>query len=211
MSEVKNSGALNLSLSLSIYIYIYIYISAVKVNALTQIHFNGTNFFNARLTQRVFPVWPWHNRSWRNGDGQCCQLSNIADPFRRSFSLKKAPKPSLWESTRYWPRNARYCSPSARAHTLSSLRLFSAHTLSVSLLSLSLRLICTARGRERKRRFNSVKHRYYVASLILHASIAESQHSYCLYLMCIWFHQTTVRLSWFLCRLTSWKGELVMS
>ncbi len=25
-------------------------------NALTQIHFNGTNFFNARLTQRVFPV-----------------------------------------------------------------------------------------------------------------------------------------------------------
>ncbi len=41
-----------------IYIYIYIYISAVKVNALTQIHFNGTNFFNARLTQRVFPVWP---------------------------------------------------------------------------------------------------------------------------------------------------------
>ncbi len=29
--------------------------------------------------------------------------------------------------------------------------------------------------------------------------------------MCIWFHQTTVRLSlFFLCRLTSWKGELVM-
>ncbi len=41
-----------------IYIYIYIYIRAVKVNALTQINFNGTNFFNARLTQRVFPVWP---------------------------------------------------------------------------------------------------------------------------------------------------------
>ncbi len=33
--------------------------SAVKVNnALTQIHFNGTHFFNARLTQRVFSVWP---------------------------------------------------------------------------------------------------------------------------------------------------------
>ncbi len=32
--------------------------SAVKVNALTQTHFNGTNFFNARLTQRVFSVWP---------------------------------------------------------------------------------------------------------------------------------------------------------
>ncbi len=32
------------------------FISAVKVNALTQIHFNGTNFFNARLMQRVFSV-----------------------------------------------------------------------------------------------------------------------------------------------------------
>ncbi len=41
-----------------IYIYIYIYISAVKVNALTQINFNGTNFFNAWLTLRVFSVWP---------------------------------------------------------------------------------------------------------------------------------------------------------
>ncbi len=33
--------------------------SAVKVNnALTQIPFNGTNFINVRLTQRVFSVWP---------------------------------------------------------------------------------------------------------------------------------------------------------
>ncbi len=40
-----------------IYIYIYIYISAVKVNnALTQIHFNGTNFINVRLPQRIFSV-----------------------------------------------------------------------------------------------------------------------------------------------------------
>ncbi len=38
-------------------IYIYIYISAVKVNMLiTQIPFNGTNFINARLTQRIFSV-----------------------------------------------------------------------------------------------------------------------------------------------------------
>ncbi len=68
-----------------------------------------------------------------------------------------------------------------------SLRLLSARThLSVSL---SLRLICSARthlsvshafslrllsARQReKQRFNSVEHRYYVASLILHASIAE--------------------------------------
>ncbi len=37
-------------------------------------------------------------------------------------------------------------------------------------LSLSLRLLSAA---ERGAGFNSVKHRYYVASLILHASIAE--------------------------------------
>ncbi len=66
----------------------------------------------------------------------------------------------------------------ARAHTslslsLSASDLFSARTplcLSLS-LSLSLHLL-SARQRE-KQRFNSVKHRYYVASLILHASIAE--------------------------------------
>ncbi len=33
---------------------IYIYIK----NALTQINFNGTNFINARLMQRVFSAWP---------------------------------------------------------------------------------------------------------------------------------------------------------
>ncbi len=48
--------SLSLSLYIYTYIYIYIYISAIKVNALTQINFNGTNFFNARLTQRVFSV-----------------------------------------------------------------------------------------------------------------------------------------------------------
>ena len=37
----------------------------------------------------------------------------------------------------------------------------------------------------------------------------KSQNRYCVYLMCIWFHQTTARLSGFFCRLTSWKGELV--
>ncbi len=69
----------------------------------------------------------------------------------------------------------------ARAHTSLSLcvsALFSARTpLSLSLsfslsLSRSLSALSSARGRE-EQRFNSVKHRYYVASLILHASIAE--------------------------------------
>ncbi len=36
------------------------YIDLLVVNnALTQIHFNGTNFINAQLTQRAFSVWPW--------------------------------------------------------------------------------------------------------------------------------------------------------
>ncbi len=62
-------------------------------NALTQIHFNGTHFFNARLTQRVFSVTGrtrGPTRSWRNGDAQCCQLSNIADTFSDLFSLQKS-------------------------------------------------------------------------------------------------------------------------
>ncbi len=62
----------------------------------------------------------------------------------------------------------------ARTHlsvSLSASDLFSTLThLSVS-HAFSLRLL-SARQRE-KQRFNSVKHRYYVASLILHASIAE--------------------------------------
>ncbi len=62
----------------------------------------------------------------------------------------------------------------ARAHTslslsLSASALFSARTPLCLTLSLC---VCSARSRE-KQRFNSVKHRYYVASLILHASIAE--------------------------------------
>ncbi len=111
--------------------------------------------------------------SWRNGDAQCCQLSNIADPFSDLFPFKKAPKPSFWESP-YCRASARSCSPSARAHLSLSLSLCvcSVQRARTSLsLSLSLRLL-SARQRE-EQRFNSVKHRYYVASLILHASIAE--------------------------------------
>ncbi len=117
-----------------------------------------------------------------------------------------------------------------RAHTslsLSASALFSAHTslslcvcsvqrahtsLSFSLslsLSLSLRLLST-RQREGQR-FNSVKHRYYVASLILHASIAEitAQLLSLSYVYLISSDDGAI-IRTFLCRLTSWKGELVM-
>ncbi len=103
-----------------------------------------------------------------------------------------------------------------RAHLSLSLSLCvcsvqRAHTsLSFSLsLSLSLRLL-SARQREGQR-FNSVKHRYYVASLILHASIAEitAQLLSLSYVYLISSDDGAI-IRTFLCRLTSWKGELVM-
>ncbi len=108
---------------------------------LTQIHFNGSNFFNAR----IFCLTRGLTRSWRNGDAQCCQLSNIADPFSDFFPFKKAPKPSFWESP-VLPRK-REVLLSQRAHplSLSSLSLLSSSLFSLSLsLSLSpLSLLCS--------------------------------------------------------------------
>ncbi len=100
-------------------------------------------------------------------------LGTLDTPLATFFPSKKRPN-LVSENHRYCCASARSCSPSARTHlslslSLSASALFSARTpLS---LSLSLRLL-SARQRE-EQRFNSVKHRYYVASLILHASIAE--------------------------------------
>ncbi len=81
----------------------------------------------------------------------------------------------------------------ARAHTSLSL-------------SLSLRLL-SARQRE-EQRFNSVKHRYYVASLILHASIAEiTAQLLSLFYVYLISSDDGVIIMIFLCRLTSWKGD----
>ncbi len=67
------------------------------------------------------------------------------------------------------------------------------------------------RAAERGAGFNSVKHRYYVASLILHASIAEitAQLLSLSYVYLISSDDGAIIMI-FLCRLTSWKGELVM-
>ncbi len=69
--------------------------------------------------------------------------------------------------------------PKKRPILVSENRQYAAQAQGLALpacthLSLSLRLLSfsSARGRE-EQRFNLVKHRYYVASLILHASIAE--------------------------------------
>ncbi len=117
-----------------------------------------------------------------------------------------------------------------RAHTslslslsLSASTLFSARTpLSLSLcvcsvqrahtsLSLSLSLRLLSAWQREEQRFNSVKHRYYVASLILHASIAEitAQLLSLSYVYLISSDDGAIIMI-FLCRLTSWKGELVM-
>ncbi len=140
-----------------IYIYIYVYISAVKVNALMQNNFNGTHFFNARLSQRIFSVWPVAQPVV--GEMEMHSVANLATlqtTLATFFPSKKCP--NLVSENHLYCR-ARSCPPSARAH-LS--------------LSLSLRLLSfsSASGGE-EQRFNSVKHRYYVASLILHASIVE--------------------------------------
>ncbi len=96
-----------------IYIYIYIYISA-----LTQIHFNGTNFINAA---HIFCLTHGPTRSWKNGDAQCCQLSNIADPFSNLFPFKKTPKPYLVSENRPVLPPERKVLLSQRSHTHHSL------------------------------------------------------------------------------------------
>ncbi len=143
-------------------------------------------------------------------------LGTLQTPLATFFPSKKRPN-LVSENHRYCRASARSCSPSARAHTsLSSLSLSLSLSLSASALfsartplSLSLRLL-SARQRE-EQRFNSVKHRYYVASLILHASIAEitAQLLSLSYVYLISSDDGAIIMI-FLCRLTSWKGELVM-
>ncbi len=83
-----------------IYIYIYIYIIVVNVNnALMQIHFNGTNFINVRLTQRVFSVWPVAQPVV--GEMEMHSVANLAKFLTPlpTFSLQKSFQTlfNLWE------------------------------------------------------------------------------------------------------------------
>ncbi len=163
-----------LTLTALIYIYvcvcvcIYIYIIYILVlSKLTQTHFNGTNFFYARLTQRVFSVWPMAQPLVGEMEmDSVANLGTLQTPLATFFPSKKRPN-LVSENHRYCRASARSCSPSARAHTSLSLSLCvcSVQRPHTSLsFSLSLRLL-SARQRE-EQRFNSVKHRYYVASLI---------------------------------------------
>ncbi len=141
-------------------------------------------------------------------------LGTLQTPLATFFPSKKRPN-LVSENHRYCRASARSCSPSARkpialslSLSLSASALFSARTP----LSLSLALhLLSARQRE-EQRFNSVKHKYYVASLILHASIAEitAQLLSLSYVYLISSDDGAI-IRIFLCRLTSWKGELVIS
>ncbi len=126
-------------------------------NALMQNHFNSTNFINAA---RIFSLTRDLTRSWGKGYAQCCQFSNIADPFSKHFpSKKRSNLIFVSENRRYWC--ARSCCPSPCT------------PLSLS-LSLSLSLPAQVLFSEwRRGAALSVKHRYDVASLIIHAGIAE--------------------------------------
>ncbi len=125
------------------------------LSKLTQIHFNGTHFFNAQLTQRGFSVWPVAQPVFGEMEMQSvANLATLQTPLETFFPSKKHPN----LVSEYCRASARSCSPSA--HTPLSL------SLSASAQFLSQRAA-------EEQRFNSVKHWYYVASLILHASIAE--------------------------------------
>ncbi len=138
-------------------------------------------------------------------------LATLQTPLTTFFPSKKRPN-LVSENHRYCCASARSFSSSVHTHLSLSL---SASAVSLparahTSLSLSLHLLSfsSAIGRE-EQRFNPVKHRYYVASLILHASIAEitAQLLSLSYVYLISSGDGAIIMI-FLCRLTS--GELVM-
>ncbi len=147
-----------------------------------QINFNGTNFIDLLIFTN---------------------LINIADPLV-IFSLQKSTQTWLFSPSK--KQSLRIAGTAAWAQGLAVHSQRTHRSLSLSLCASSVKCAAGSWGAAL-----SVKHRYYIASLVLYdASIAKSKHWYCLYLMCIWFHRSTARFSGFLFRLTSWKGELVM-
>ncbi len=156
-------------------------------------------------------------------------LATLQTPLATFFPSKKRPN-LISETLWYCRASARSCSPSARTQLSLCVRLLcSAHAHTALSLSLSLSLCASAqflslrahtplslslcvysvslqRAAE-EQHFNSVKHRYYVASLILHASIAKitAQLLSLSYVYLISSDDGAIIMI-FLCRLTSWKG-----
>ncbi len=143
-------------------------------------------YFYARLTQRVYSVW------------------QVARPVVGEMELHSVTNLATFQTL-----SATFF-PSKSAQTL--FRFWESPVLPLS-LSLSLCICsCSVSVQEAERSSALIQlntdimlfFKFYMQVYL------KSQHSYCLYLVCIWFNQTTTRLSGFLCRLTSWKGELVM-
>ncbi len=120
-------------------------------------------------TACIFCLTCGPTHGWRNGDAQCCQLSNIADPFSDFFFPKKSAQTlfSLRESPVLPHEHEVLLSQHAHTPLSLSLRLsaqflFSRRThISLSLtLSASDQFLFSAR--QRREKLNSVKHRYYV-------------------------------------------------
>ncbi len=118
---------------------------------LTQIPFNGTNFINVRLTQRVFSVWTLAQPVV--GEKEMHSVANVATlqtPLATFFPSKKASKPYL-DSKNLWYCRARSCFPSTCTHLSLSPRLLSfcsacAHThtpLSIHICSVSVQRVHT--------------------------------------------------------------------
>ncbi len=106
-------------------------------------------------------------------------LATLQTPLATFFPSKKRPN---LVSENHWYCCARSCSPSAHTHLSLSLCVCSvqrAHTP----LSLSLRLL-SARQRE-EQRFNSVKHRYYVASLIFTCKYSRNHSTAIVFILCV--------------------------
>ncbi len=125
----------------------------------------------------IFYLTHGQTRSWRNGDAQCCQLSNIADTFSDFFPFTKVPKPnSVSDKRRYCRASDRSCFPSTRTRISLSLspRLLSFCSARTHIfLSLHLLSLCSARGRKEQSLIKLNTDIMLLASLILHASIAK--------------------------------------
>ncbi len=164
-----------------------------------QIPFNGTNFINAGLTQRVFSVWPMAQPVV--GEMEMHSIANLATlqtplatffPLKKRgqtlFSLRESPV-LLQEHEVLLPQHVHTHSLSlslslslsvsllsfCSAHTSPSPRLLSFCSAARTQISLSVCLLsfCSASGREEQSLIQLNTDIMLLASLILHASAAK--------------------------------------
>ncbi len=114
-------------------------------NALTQIPFNGTDFINVGLTQRIFSVWPVAQPVV--GEMEMHSVANLA-----TLQTRLAAPPPKSAKTLFSLRESPVLPRECDTHLSLSLSLS---------LSASAQILFSAW--QRREELNSVKHRYYVA------------------------------------------------